>query len=423
MFPDLPRDGAGADAIEKLAQALIARSGQSTNNRKIPAGYTYFGQFVDHDITFDPMSKLQRDNDPNALVDFRTPRFDLDSVYGSGPAVQPYLYESEDAVFRRVKLLIEQDDLPRNSQGRALLGDARDDENVVISQLQLLFLRFHNKVVDHVLPSGSPLTGADLLDEAQRIVRWHYQWIVLHDFLPRVVGQELATVEREHFVWDDEPFMPVEFSAAAYRFGHSMVRERYKLNAATNPVPPFPADDPDHHLGGFRAVPPELRVEWRRFFDVAPPAPEMHSMRMDDSLAAVLLHVRPSQQALARLNLERGVALGLPAGSHVARAMGEPELTEDELRVDGLDPASREALLRAPPLWYYVLREAVVHGGDGLRLGPVGGRIVAEVLNGLLDGDPSSYRSEAPAWTPELPSAAQDDFTMGDLVRFTLEDG
>jgi Animal haem peroxidase len=421
MFPDLPRDDAGPDATEKLAKALIARSGQSTNNRTIPAGYTYFGQFVDHDITFDPMSKLQRDNDPDALVDFRTPRFDLDSVYGSGPAVQPYLYEADDPVFRNVKLLVGDDDLPRNSQGRALLGDARNDENVVIAQLQLLFLRFHNKVVDHLLASGPALEGAQLLDEAQRIVRWHYQWIVVHDFLPRVVGKELATVEREYFEWDDKPFIPVEFSAAAYRFGHSMVRERYKLNEATDPVPPFaPPGAPAQHLGGFRPVPPELRIEWRRFFDVTPPAPNMHSMRMDDSLAGVLLHVRPSEEALARLNLERGVALGLPAGSAVARAMGAPELTEAELALDGLDDSSREALLRAPPLWYYVLREAVVHGGDGLRLGPVGGRIVAEVLNGLLDGDPSSYRGESPPWKPELPRAREDDFTMGDLVRFTL---
>jgi hypothetical protein len=420
MFPDLPRDDAGAEAIEKLAEALIARSGQSTNNRTIPAGYTYFGQFVDHDITFDPMSKLQRDNDPDALVDFRTPRFDLDSVYGSGPAVQPYLYEADDPVFRNVKLLIEDDDLPRNRQGRALLGDARNDENVVVAQLHLLFLRFHNEVVDHARASDPALHGADLLDEAQRVVRWHYQWIVVHDFLPRVVGEELASAEREHFEWDEEPFIPVEFSAAAYRFGHSMVRERYKLNAATDPVPPFPADDHDHHLGGFRPVPPELRLEWRRFFEVTPPAPDMHSMRMDDSLASVLLHVRPSEAALARLNLERSMALGLPSGSEVARAMGERELTEAELGLDGLDDASRDALRRAPPLWYYVLREAVVHGGDGLRLGPVGGRIVAEVLNGLLDGDPSSYRGQSPAWTPELPRADEHDFTMGDLVRFTL---
>jgi hypothetical protein len=148
----------------------------------------------------------------------------------------------------------------------------------------------------------------------------------------------------------------------------------------------------------------------------------MHSMRMDDSLADVLLRVPPAGAALARLNLLRGRALGLPAGPDVAHAMGERALTDAELFPEPIDGAAGEALRRAPPLWYYVLREGAVLGEDGLRLGPVGGRIVAEVLVGLLEGDPASYRRQWPAWTPELPRAVEDDFTMGDLVRFTLEE-
>jgi hypothetical protein len=421
MFPFLPRRDAGADATEALATALIARSGQSTNNHDIPAGYTYLGQFIDHDITFDPVSKLQRDNDPDALVDFRTPRFDLDSIYGSGPADQPYLYESVDETFRKVKLLVEGDDVPRNGEGCALLGDARNDDNIVVAQLHLLFLRFHNRVVDHLLDAGSGLEGDDLLEEAQRVVRWHYQWIVVHDFLPRVVGDDMAHVERRFFHWDKEPFMPVEFSAAAYRFGHSMIRERYLLNDHSDPVPPFPLPESRNaHLGGHRPLPADLKIDWSFFFEVTATPPAMHSMLIDDSLANVLRHAPPSGRPLAGLNLERGRALGLPAGSDVAHAMGEPELTEEELDLDGLDAATRHALLRAPPLWYYVLCEARARCEDGTHLGAVGGRIVSEVLTGLLEGDPSSYRRQWPSWTPELHGAVEGDFTMGDLVRFTL---
>jgi hypothetical protein len=417
MFPDLPHRDAGEDATEQLARAMIARSGQSTNNHRIPAGYTYFSQFVDHDITFDPMSKLQRDNDPGALIDFRTPRFDLDSLYGSGPDDQPYLYESADRAFRGVKLLVVDDDLPRNRQGRALIGDARNDENVVVSQLHLLVLRFHNKVVDHLVDAG---WGGDLFDEAQRLVRWHYQWIVVHDLLRRVVGEPEVEPFFFHCSPDEEPFMPVEFSGAAYRFGHSMVRERYQLNDSPETVPPFPLPDAgDRHLGGFRPLPPSLRIDWSRFFEVTETPPAMTSMRIDDSLAEVLNHVPPSRQALARLNLERGRALGLPAGTDVAHLIGEAALTEEELRLDGLDGEARDAVRRAPPLWYYVLCEAKARGAGGAHLGPVGGRIVAEVLLGLLEGDPFSYRRQWPTWEPELPCAVDGDFTVGDLVRFT----
>jgi hypothetical protein len=445
MFPDLSHPDPGDDAIEALATSMIALAGTSDQIPKVPAGYTYLGQFVDHDITFDPTSKLRRENDPRALVDFRTPRFDLDSLYGSGPADQPFLYDWTWAPHPGVKLLVGWNapdsglapiDLPRNQQGRALIGDGRNDENLIVSQLTLLFIRFHNKVVDRLDGGERSMGSTALFEAAQRAVRWHYQWIVTHDYLPKIVGDVATavlhpgvgdappTVERRFYKWRDRPFMPVEFSAAAFRFGHSMVREDYTLNGGPN-VPIFrPRGECGPHLGGFRPLPAALEIGWEHFFQTTHTRPQ-RSQRIDPSLATPLSTLPPDEAALARLNLQRGQALGLPAGLDVAHAMGAPKLSEEQLLKplgDALDHEIRAALLRATPLWYYILREAEVLGGTGIHLGPVGARIVAEVLVGLLEADPNSYLSTQPTWKPTLPSADHDDFTMADLVRFTLRD-
>src|SRR5437868_2399838 len=203
----------------------------------IPALYTYLGQFIDHYITFDPASSLQKQNDPDALIDFRTPAFDLDNVYGRGPDDQPYMYDGGSSFLLGDPIQggnPNAKDLARNNADprRALIGDPRNDENSIVSQLQGLLLRFHNRTVD----DNPSVDFADL----QRIVRFHYQWVVLHDFLPRIVHssvlKDLKTngkFDREKlkfFHWKNEPFMPVEFSVAAYRLGHSMVRPGYRLN-------------------------------------------------------------------------------------------------------------------------------------------------------------------------------------------------
>jgi hypothetical protein len=450
MFRTLPALDPGADAIGALvAHMKEAGEAPSGDNHKIPAGYTYFGQFVDHDITFDPMSQMQKLNDPDALIDFRTPRFDLDSLYGSGPSDSPFLYESNSPTNRGLKLLVghnaansefERDDLPRNQQGRALIGDPRNDENIIVSQLQLLFIRFHNKVVDRVRHNHPELVGSALLEECQRVVRWHYQWIVVHDFLERIASKAMAhavlkpgtattppTVERLFFDWMNDPFMPVEFSGAAYRFGHSMVRPDYDLNEIVVEVPIFAAaanPDPLAHLGGFRRLPSLWTVDWGRFFKTTSRAPQF-TRKIDIKLSGPLFKlptgVDPARHALANLNLRRGVALGLPSGQDVAQAMSQPLLTDAELDLDGLNlpPAGKTALKQHTPLWYYVLREAQVKG-TGEHLGPVGGRIVAEVLVGLLEGDPQSYLHQKPMWKPFLPAATAGDFKMADLVKFTL---
>jgi hypothetical protein len=221
--------------------------------------------------------------------------------------------------------------------------------------------------------------------------------------------------------------MPVEFSGAAYRFGHSMVRPDYDLNEIVVQVPIFAAaakPDPLAHLGGFRRLPSLWTVDWSRFFKTTSRAPQF-SRKIDIKLSGPLFKlptgVDPARHALANLNLRRGVALGLPSGQDVAQAMSQPLLTGAELDLDGLNlpAAAKTALKQHTPLWYYVLREAQVKG-SGEHLGPVGGRIVAEVLVGLLEGDPQSYLHQKPMWKPFLPAATAGDFKMADLVKFTL---
>jgi hypothetical protein len=450
MFRDplaLKPDDPTLVALAKLVKE--SGSAASGDNPKIPSGYTYLGQFIDHDITFDPRSKLEKDNDPDALVDFRTPRFDLDCLYGSGPDDDPFMYEWSSPTNRGVKLLIgrnptaegqfDRDDLPRNQQGRALIGDPRNDENIIVSQLQLLFIRLHNKVVDRTRKNQN-LEGAALFQEAQRITRWHYQWIVVHDFLERIVGKETAVAvlrpanatqparpALNFFNWRNDPFMPVEFSGAAYRYGHSQVRAAYDLNAVVTGVPIFVSADkpgPLDHLGGFRRLPAAWTIDWPLFFKTSASATPQLSRKIDASIAGPLFKLpgppgnRPS---LPLLNLKRGRALGLPSGQDVAAAMGAAPLTKAQLGLSKIDlpAAGRAQLEAATPLWFYLLREAAALG-KGERLGAVGGRIVAEVLVGLLAGDPQSYLSRKPTWTPILPSAKKGTFTMPDLVKFAL---
>jgi len=454
LFRNLPSFVPPKEALDQLGAQMLEPDGAGGEfDGPIPAGYTYLGQFIDHDITFDPVSSLQRQNDPDALHDFRTPRLDLDSLYGDGPNNNPYLFDP-NVDGGKTSFLIGQNpsgerDLPRNvlpsspagvPQGRALIGDPRNDENVIVGQLHLTFLRFHNKVVERLKAEGFN-TGVDdgtvldrLFEEAQRQVRWHYQWIVLHDFLPRICGdavvndilrtEEYATVagsvqrpviRLQFYHWQREPFMPVEFSVAAYRFGHSMIRPAYNLNGNIPPnIPIFTHGDlQDEHadLRGFRTLASAWTIDWSFFFGDGPNV--QFARKIDTKLSRPLEDVPAAgtPSALAVRNLERSAALGLPSGQRVARAMGIEPMDDGTLGITALSEQFEEAA----PLWFYVLKEA--EAGGGAQLGPIGGRIVAEVLLGLVKGDPFSFVNVEPNWKPTLGST-QGQFTMKDLVDF-----
>jgi len=494
LFRSLPaakygrNDNESRAALMALGKAMVSgfdapKDGNDSEESGIPALYTYFGQFVDHDITFDPMTTLIQHSDPGALTDFRTPAFHLDNVYGRGPGDQPYLYDN-GAKFLLGDLLDNgEPDLPRNNgtPRRAIIGDPRNDENSIVSQLQCLFLRFHNRVVD-----SNPSLDFPAL---QKIVRYHYQWIVLHDFLPRIVsaavldqlqtGGKFDRDKLKFFHWKNEPFMPVEFSVAAYRLGHSMIRPGYRLNdndATLLPIFPLPPNGiPEipkglaDGLAGFQEMAKNRGIDWGRFIDTdvrsyGTDKPEdattkkrlQFAYRLDTSLVTPLSVLPPSvaqdpPPSLPQRNLLRGFELGLPSGQDVAKAMGVKVLADEDIKIGkavddpegGDDPDVRGTIANLPkgfpelqafkgkcPLWTYILAEAFENKVKidipvtekkkitTPQLGQVGGRIVAEVFLGLMFGDNDSYLSLEPDWKPSLGS--KGEFLLKDLVNYAL---
>ncbi len=437
---DGPMDAREAlDADPKDLITDLNLSARNTNNPRLTAGMTFLGQFLDHDMTFDPTSSLERQVDPEHIANFRTPTLGLDNVYGSGPGGSPHLYDRSDGD----KFLLEEtgtpgrSDVPRNSQMIALIGDPRDDENLIISQLQVAFLKFHNAVVDYVR-SDLGLSGGEVFTEAQRIVRWHYQWIVIHEFLRKTCGDavvdDVLSNGRKFYKWRNEPYIPVEFAVGAYRFGHSQVRPSYRANFDGNPggtpffamifkEQPLPAGDPDDLSGGVRAA--RRFVDWRTFFDFGDKEVKPNK-KIDTTLSTALFrlpgtvvaHADPKTNpaSLAQRNLLRHLTFSLPSGQRVAKAMKIEPLTKEQLSKLapwGLDDHT--------PLWFYVLQEAEsLRAGE--MLGPVGGRIIAEVMIGLIEGDRTSYLSQEPEWQPFLrtidPAHTNERFTMVDLLRF-----
>jgi hypothetical protein len=428
LFRKLPPAQVEESFLPELAELMRERAAgwdAPGADAKIPAGYTYLGQFIDHDVTFDPTSSLQRANDPDALLNFRSPKFDLDSLYGSGPDDDPFLYDQEAG---GLKLLVgsvigsdDEDDLPRNVQGRALLGDPRNDENIIVSQLHLAFIKAHNQAMDEL--AGQFIDDEERLIAAQRTVRWRYQWVVVHDYLKRILDeatyQDMVTEKdgRQDFKLKfykakKNPYLPVEFSVAAFRFGHSMARPRYDINSVVRDLPLFAEGDPGP-LGdfrGFRPLPERWTVDWSLFFDLG--GTTQRSRKIDTQLADALFRL-PGElgemSSLAFRNLRRGFQFGLPSGQAVAAHIGAAPLSADDLEIGG-----REA-----PLWYYVLKEAeVVHAGE--RLGPVGSRIVGETLLGLLEADPLSYVNAA-GWPPEL-AQPDEGFGMAQFLQWAVPD-
>jgi hypothetical protein len=501
LFPGLkPAHSDGSD-LQRLAEAMTADQEDKPTpegepdpeeDSEITAAYTYLGQFVDHDLTFDPTSKLREiltREQVKGLQDYRTPRLDLDNLYGHGPDDQPYLYHKDGIHMllgeRMSGNLFDPDarQIPRGPSGRALIGDPRNDENRIVAQLHAIFLRFHNQVADY-LTRTNYLGKKPGFEDVRNWVRWHYQWMLVTDFLPKVVND--ATYRSVFADYhnpthrlpgiQDLQLMPVEFSVAAFRFGHSMIRPLYRLNTTVERRPIFSRDrgsrahvDDAADLGGFRPIPSDWAIDWQFFIDLDPAATPraigrlydpikrepQGAYKIDTSLVSPLRflpkRIAKAPSILALRNLERGRTFGLPSGQAVAEALGEKPIDDDKLMIgkaiDEKDIKDKKDAQRPlvdiakgfagrAPLWAYILSEAQATSWENrrpgvatndipIKLGPVGGRIVAGVFAGLLQSDSTSYlyANDLPGGPPFKPLrdfAPDEKFGLAELIEVAL---
>ena len=454
-------------ALDALGAAMIeANTGDNETNSNIPPVYTYLGQFIDHDMTLNtdrnagPNNTLRREFDiregedgalfapldrdfiVDNLANGRTGCLDLDSVYGGGLQMSPQLYNG-------IKFKIGHNtqvprgnvpppdphdldrDLPRQPDSTlAEISDLRNDENLIIAQLHLAFLRFHNAVIDWV-SKHQPKYASDPeahFKRAYDLVRWHYQWIVVHDFLPKIADPKIVTMTLDRAQKDQlgfsGSFMPLEFSAAAYRFGHSMVRPSYDFNenfgagsvirsASFHRLFEFTGGS-QNPLGGKPTLPHNWIIDWSRFVHhtsssiedgtppratrlidthLAPPLSDLVNEGNGESVQAL----QELMKHLARRNLRRGYLLNLPTGECMAEHFGLTPLTPEELFADiELDEMYKEIFHGRTPLWFYILREAERAGGN--HLGTLGSYIVATVLIGMIQASPQSFLNQS--WNP-----------------------
>ncbi len=437
----------GPTTVAALVRLGNAMTGSREPGSAIPPVYTYLGQFIDHDITLTACTAACRDIDQaqqalprqelvNAIANMRSPFFDLDSVYHAAPR------DPLDQRFLKLGQVLPSDrrppskddehDLPRNQQGIAQIGDRRNDENLILAQLHVAFLRFHNAIV---------LRNNCTFEEAKLTAQQHYQHIVIVDYLKRVcdqaVLQQILQQGRRYFRPEQgRLFTPIEFSAAAFRFGHSMVRSTYNnYNSIQGSVMLLDLFRFTHGSGQIgetgserkHALPASWIIEWENFV----------ATHKRDSARSINTHLakplvtlsqedgRPLQgifRQLAVRNLLRGFLFGLPTGQSLVRHIwGEVMvLREDQLLHAAKSADEKNALrdgefLHKTPLWYYILAEADVYH-QGSRLGPLGTLLVAETILGFIKITPDSIPLDL-SWQPTLPGV-NGHFNLPDLLRF-----
>ncbi|MEZ5284837.1 MAG: heme peroxidase family protein [Vicinamibacterales bacterium] len=433
LLPDTVATHHGLRALGKLmADTGAPGSPQASLDSTTPAAFTYLGQFIDHDITArtdrdetvsilgrgEPVGRLDPDEVVAKLRNGRRPQLDLDSVFGEGPGLAgsavPATTQSQILYDGAYRLQLFQSgsrvDLPRrvtvdlegNTSYPAVIADARNDENLNVSQLHAAFLRFYNAVRD-------VQTGGDKARyvRARQLVRWAYQYVVVHDYLPAVCDPDIVAdtlANGPRFIGSTagrgDAFMPLEFSTAAFRFGHSMIRPFYRVNAASGDLTILQIlgtsanaanfDSADHQLLDTRII------DWRNYVGSS----AQRARKIDTKIAHDLftLPFRPDDPILTNLaqsNLFRGYNLSIPTGQAICDAFGVTPMHPHTEILAGEDPGIVDVLKEAyfhhrTPLWYYILREAAVQQG-GERLGEVGSRLVSETIIGLLKQDPNSF--------------------------------
>lgn len=446
LFPDLqtdaallPESPATYAGLVKLGDTMREPIDGLGADSSIPSAYTYFGQFIDHDVTFEAKSEdmvklsdddfrvLTPEEIHTKITNGRTPGLDLDNVYYK-PAprrcsrmVLGFVSPSRPGADSSGKA----NDLPRlprnpakNKDRAALIGDKRDDENLVIAQLHVAFLRAHNAIA----------AQGHTFDEARKILRRHYQWIVIKDFLPRIcdpwIVNDILTGGNRVFRPDiDDLFMPFEFSVAAYRFGHSMVRNVYLYNSNFTQATLsdlFTLTALSGSLGETDTIPENWIIEWQNFLDGGANQARTIDTSLSQSLFELTAFNKPMPEGrLPVRNLLRGYMLRLPTGQAVASALDLPVMSPAAIEEvaqsvsDAQLAAVRDSeFTQRTPLWYYILAEAAADGAG--RLGPVGSTIVAEVLVGLIRGSKDSILRKKD-WKPSL-GPTPGRFALSDLL-------
>lgn len=423
MFPDLA--GFTAPTVQQiadLAQGQLDPNLDSNNNCPVGAtnpigpdctqtGFTYFGQFIDHDLTLDTSPSPTEPTDPTVLPNHRTLALDLDSLYGRGPELDPQFYDGDR--FRLVTNSQGVLDLPRNPDGSAIIFEPRNDENQIILQVEIAMMMVHNKFVD---------MGMTFEDAREQTVL-HYQKAVVNDFLPHILSGDFQDMHGRSFAQlrSMMPDTPVEFAVAGFRFGHSQVRRAYRISDTSGNVQVFSFTQPD--LRGGKELAPSRVIDWGHFFhelnsdatDVA----NMNIGRRIDPLISSSLFLLPipgaaasGSNVLAFRNMVRAHFYDMPSGQSVAQALGYTALTPEELN---LGPGFETGT----PLWYYILEEAG-RLAEGRKLGPVGSFIVGGTFMSLLMKDSKSILRGNKNFSANPAVAGVDsNMTVSDLVNFS----
>ena len=398
-------------ARELLAELASSMRSAADTQSDVPAGMTFLGQFIDHDITLDATSELGRNARHLQITNIRTPALDLDCVFGSGPEATPHLYSGKHKNYLLMGNKANPLDLPRNCDGTALIGDPRNDENAIVSQIQGVWIRFYNIVLHRLESKNKSYKALRHLHEnkaqlARLLTRWHYQWIVLNEFLPAFVDPDVCMkilwlLKRHRF---PQPFsdktapIPVEFSVAAYRFGHATVQNKYQLSKDLR-IGLFDQDDGEEGLPAFGPKEKKFNIDWRYMFDI-------HRAKVDPQTARPI-GIEIAEEVFDLPFVEAEMVIGdgtLKIPADEARSLAHRNIYRDRFGFElasgqiaaatmGLTPLdrnqqTRDAGLDKIPLWYYCLQEAAETGNG--KLGQVGGRIVATVLMRLLKNDPTS---------------------------------
>ena len=410
------------------------RRGRPRRGDLAPSGFVYLGQFLDHDLTRDETRLEHAAAAPERTGNFHAPRLNLESVYGNGPQKSPDLYDHSERGSETF-LLGHTEALPREQipstpddfyrpNGRALLADHRNDQHLILAQLHIVFLQFHNRMVDYIKGGGATeeaFPNETIFETARRLAVWHYQWIIRNEFLKWFILPEiLADIEKDGprffkpFSGENIPALPIEFTQAAFRFGHSMVQPQYDINCWVGVLRLRDLIRKTRPNQTGESLPADRVVDWNRFTltwggnanfaENIDPIISEDMFNLPTAAMPFFSKVRPPP--LPEMTLLRGSRIGLPSGQEACRAVDVEPLTSAQIGFDddGNEFLRARGINERTPLWYYLLREAEVRGIRRFRggecLGPLGSRIVAEVLLGVMDADPGHYLNVDPNWRP-----------------------